>query len=107
MDHLHIDCICGNSEHSVRFGQDWPSEQELTGIVIDIQLNQFYTLFDRVKAAVRYIFTGVGHCGWDSTIINPSDIPVLIKYLEETVKKNKELLENVERFDIIKWTDEK
>lgn len=98
MNHLHVDCVCGNSEHSVRFGQDWPDEQEQTGIVIDIQLNQFYTLFDRVRTAFKYVFTGIGHCGWDTVLIKPSDIPVMIKFLEDTVKENR---------SIVKWTDGK
>jgi len=89
IEKLHLDCICHDARHIIRFTgrYDWADKDE--GPSIDIQLNQFYRFWDRVKAGLRYIFTGIGTVGWDTFVIKDKDLPVLVRFLESQKIKSK------------------
>lgn len=79
---LHLDCICHDAGHSVRFSEGFDQDDE-EAVTIDVQLNQYYTFWDRLTSGIKYIFTGIGSVGWDTVILSKKDTLTLIKFLEE------------------------
>lgn len=88
LDFLHIDCECSDSNHSIRFNKGF-DEDDPGSVELSFQLYQYFTLWDRIKSAVKYIFTGIGSAGWDSVLISSSESRRIVKYLSEHLNKDK------------------
>ena len=81
MENLHLDCDCHSAEHILRFMPAFPHDRQ--GPMIDIQLNQYQSFWKRLKVSIKYLFTKDGSNTWDTFVMKPTDIPVLIKFLEQ------------------------
>jgi len=86
MKYHHVNCECSDVGHSIRFNTGF-DEEDPGSVELNFQLYQYYTLWDRIKVAVKYIFTGIGHVGWDSVLISSGETKKLIKYLQNSFVK--------------------
>ncbi len=81
---LYVECQCKSPGHMLRFTLD----TEDSFLWIETHLCQFNNFFRRLLEAIRYLFnrppkSGCGH--FDCTIIDPQDIPKIIKLLEKSL----------------------
>ena len=80
----YFECGCGSVEHTLRFSLD----RDLPMLYTSIFLNDYYSFWGRLKAAVKYVFghkCNEGH--WDCWILNTEDVARLRNLLDELEKE--------------------
>lgn len=83
----HFDCECISCDHTIRFV--YVNDEDCPELYVETQLNRTKNFFQRVWAAIKYVFgyeCKYGH--WDCNIIQAKDINKLIGILN-VYKKDK------------------
>ena len=87
-DTYYFDCVCGSSEHTLRFILNEDEKEMYTSIF----LNQYRNIFKRIWVALKYILgykCRYGH--WDNWILDINDVHKL-KQMSETLIETKDTL---------------
>lgn len=67
----YFECKCGSSEHTVRFVLD----EEENELYVDIFLNQYRNIFQRIWVAIKYVFGyECKNVHWDGWILRDNDV---------------------------------
>jgi hypothetical protein len=70
IERYHFDCVCGSDDHTFKFTHD----SDDGDLYLSVYLNQYHNFFQRVWAAVKYVFGYTSKYGhWDTTILSRSD----------------------------------
>ena len=77
----HLDCVCNDMSHHVRFTLD----DENGDLILEVHLEQYAPWWRRVINAVRYVFNRGSRYGhYECTIVKPEDYVRLRNMLAES-----------------------
>jgi hypothetical protein len=80
-----FECECHSDEHVVKFTPDLEDDNTLNWrIYVSVYLNQYRTIWGRLKTAVKYLFGYKCKYGqWDTAILTPEDCSRLKLLIEK------------------------
>lgn len=85
MKRVYIECECSDAAHVIRLTAD--PEDEFSPLWLDVHLNQYHTIWQRVRLAAKYVFGYQSKFGaYDSILIGPEDARRIVETIEEVYK---------------------
>ena len=87
----YFDCDCGSSEHTLRFCYFVPFKDEPAEIHTEIFLNQYRSVWQRIRIAIKYVFgykCRYGH--WDVWTLKRNDCERLKGLLDKMIEFHKQ-----------------